>query len=264
MKNRGTKNVVNKNISSDGEEIGVKDLRGLTLKKLETLFRRELGDSDRLQAEADCLSRRSVESLFRAGRVMSAIRDILKPQRKWTQWQKDHKVGVTSAWQAIELYQTAGSEESISGLTRTEALKKFNIDKSTPAPVAKCVTTKKCDNKVAPKNHLKAFTGDSQDEELPTPDDTLVDQPQDSGKSKIPAREAEGPDDAPVQPETPQSIIPLTTAMEYLHRINIKLEELERGLTGVKPADHFVNLINQAIATLQRLRGDAATGIDAA
>ena len=32
---------------------------------------------------------------------------------------------------------------------------------------------------------------------------------------------------------------------------------------GVKPDDHFLTLINQAIATLQRLRGDVATDINA-
>ena len=54
------------------------------------------------------------------------------------------------------------------------------------------------------------------------------------------------------------------TAMEYLHKINLKLEELERGLVGVTPDDHLLNLINQAIATLQRLRGAVPTDIDAA
>jgi hypothetical protein len=263
MKNRGTKNVVNKNntVPTDGEDIGVQDLRNLTINELETLFDRELGDSDRLQTEADCLSRRSVESLFRAGRVLCALRDILKPQLKWTQWQKEHKVSVTSAWQAIGLYEAAGSEKALAGLTRTEALKKFNIDKSTPAPVPKNLATKRCDKKVAPKNDLKVFTGHSQ----PTTDETRLNQRQDSRESKIPATVPENPHDAPtVQPETPQSTIPLTTAMEYLHRINIKLEELEQGLTGVKSNDHFVNLIDQAIATLQRIRGDVAADSNAA
>lgn len=262
MKKSNPKTIVNnKTVRSDGEETGVQDLRNLTLNELETLFDRELGDSDRLQVEADCLSRRSVESLFRAGRVLSAIRDILKPQRKWTQWQKEHKVSVTSAWQAIGLYEEAGSEKAVAGLTRTEALKKFNIDKSTPAPVPKILATKKCDKKVGPKNDLKVFTGDGQ----PTTDETRLDQQQDSGESEIPATVPENPHDAPaVQPETPESTIPLTTAMEYLHRINIKLEELERGISGVTPDDHFVTLLNQAIATLQRLRGDVAADINAA
>ena len=70
---------------------------------------------------------RSVESLFRAGRVLAAIRDRLKSQRKWTEWQNDHKVGTTSAWQAIKLFEAAGSEEAVADLTRTEALIKFGI-----------------------------------------------------------------------------------------------------------------------------------------
>jgi glycerol-3-phosphate dehydrogenase len=129
MKKRDAKKVVNINdsISSDGEETGAQDLEGLSLPELEILFDRELVESDRLQAESDCLSRRSVESLFRAGRVLAAIRDRLKSQRKWTEWQNDHKVGTTSAWQAIKLFEAAGSEEAVADLTRTEALIKFGI-----------------------------------------------------------------------------------------------------------------------------------------
>ena len=33
-------------------------------------------------------------------------------------------------------------------------------------------------------------------------------------------------------PLTPEATIPSMTAMEYLHKINLKLEELERGLVG--------------------------------
>jgi hypothetical protein len=39
---------------------------------------------------------------------------------------------------------------------------------------------------------------------------------------------------------------------------------LERDLKGSQPDAHLLRLINQAITTLQRLRGDAATDIDAA
>jgi hypothetical protein len=47
--------------------------------------------------------------------------------------------------------------------------------------------------------------------------------------------------------------------MEYLHKINVKLEELERDLKCVKPDAHLVKLIDQAISTLNRLRGAVAT-----
>src|SRR5271157_130073 len=105
MKKRNPKTIMNnKSISSDCEETGTQDLIGLTLPELETLFDLQLGESDRLLAESDCLSRRSTVSLYRAGRVLSAIKEKLKVERKWTKWQKDHKVGVTSAWQAIALF----------------------------------------------------------------------------------------------------------------------------------------------------------------
>jgi hypothetical protein len=71
-------------------------------------------------------------------------------------------------------------------------------------------------------------------------------------------------DNHEAQPETPVPTIPVLKALEFLHRINIKLEELERGLSGVTIDDHLIRLINQAIATLQRLRGDAATDMNAA
>ncbi len=67
-----------------------------------------------------------------------------------------------------------------------------------------------------------------------------------------------------MQPVTPEATISSTTALEYLHKINLKLEELERGLVGVKPDDHFLTLINQAINILQRIRGDVPADIDAA
>ena len=74
------------------------------------------------------------------------------------------------------------------------------------------------------------------------------------------------PVDAPVvQPLSSEATIPSVTAMEYLrHLINVKLDEIERGLVGVTPDQHLLRLINQAIATLQRLRGDVPTDIDAA
>ncbi len=238
----------------------VQDLSALTLPELETIFARELEEADHLLAEADCLSRRSTVSLYRAGRVLSAIKAKLKLGGNWTKWQKDHKVGVTSAWQAIQLFERS-SEGAVSKLTRTQALIKFNITKPKPASVAKGVTTRKCDKKVAPEKGIKLFACDSQEvEEQPTTDDAPVVQPQKSPEPEIPATEPE----APAQPETTEATIPSQKAMEYLHKINVKLEELERGLTGFEPDDHILSLINQAIATLQRLRGDVPADIDAA
>lgn len=261
MKKRDSKTIVkNNSISLIGGETEPQDLSGLTLPELETIFARELGEADHLLAESDCLSRRSTVSLYRAGRVLSAIKEKLKLVGNWTKWQKDHKVGVTSAWQAIQLFQRA-SEEAVSKLTRTEALIKFNITKPKPASVAKGVTTKKCDQKTAPEKGIKLFAGDGQEAvQQPSTNDAPVDRPEQSAEPEIQATEPE----APEQPVTPGATIPVTTAMEYLHKINVKLEELERGLTGVKPDDFLLSLINHAITILQRLRGDVPADIDAA
>lgn len=241
------------------DDAGQQNLADLTLTDLETLFERELGDSDRLQAEADCLSRRSSVSLFRAGRVLSAIKKKLKGT--WTKWQKDHKVGVTSAWQAIQLFSKAVSEEAVAGLTRTEALQKFDITKHKPTPVAKSGTTKKCDHKSAPVQGLKLHTGDSQEaEEQPSTDDAPAD-PSDDAAASEQSESTPVTTDPAMQSE---STISPTKAQEFLYMINVKLEELERDLKGVTPDDHLLGLINQAISTLRLLRGDAATDIDAA
>ena len=252
---------LNPSISSDSEETGALDLSSLTLTDLETLFERELGRSDNFQAAADCLSRRSTVSLYRAGRVLSAIKKKLKGERTWTKWQKDHKVSVTSAWQAIELFKKARSEKSVAGLSRTEALKKFDITKPKPATASKSGTTK-CDQKAAPVAQPKLYAGDSQaSEEQPT----AAAAPQGASEPEILAVQPGTPDEsASSQPETPDSTITPSMAMDYLHRINVTLEELERDLKGVTPDDHLLSLINQAIVILRRLRGDAATDIDAA
>ena len=265
MKKRDAKTLVNNNsISSDGEETGAQNLNGMTLPELETLFDLELGESDRLLAESDCLSRRSTVSLYSVGRVLSAIKEKLKIEGRWTKWQKDHKVGVTSAWQAIQLFEKAFSEEAIVGLTRSEALIKFNITKSKTTPLAKGVITKKCDKKVVPNKGLKLHTFDQEDEQ-PTIEHASVDQEDQSEELETPVTQSVTPVDAPAaQPVTPEATIPSVKAQEYLHKINLKLEELERGLVGVKPDDHFLTLINQAIATLKRLRGDVPADIDAA
>ena len=197
---------------SQSQNTGQHDLSGLTLSDLETLFDLQLGESDRLLAESDCLSRRSTVSLYCVGRVLSAIKDKLKVERKWTKWQKDHKVGVTSAWQAIQLFEKAGSEEAVAELTRTEALIKFDITKPKSDLVAKGVTTKKCDKKVVPTNGLKLHTFDQEDEQ-PINDQAPVDQEEQSGELETPATQPVTPVDAPAaQPVTPEATIPSVTA----------------------------------------------------
>ncbi len=197
--------------------------------------------------------------------MLATIRSIVKPQGKWTKWQKSHKVAVTSAWQAIELYQAAGSEAAVAGLTRTEALIKFNITNSKPKPVAKGATTMKYDRKVAPKKYPRSWDGNNQDAQQPTTEHAPVDQQEQPEAIETPVPQSVPPVDAPVaQPVASEPTIQSTTALEYLHKINLKLEELERGLVGVKPDDHFLGLCDRAIATLQRLRGDVPADIDAA
>ena len=112
------------------EDAGLANLEGLSLEELGAMAAREIGEGRQLQAEAVGLSRRSTATFYRAGRALWGARKKLKGKgrRAWTKWQKAHGIPVTSAWQAIRLYEVAEGEEAVAGLTRTQALKKYGND----------------------------------------------------------------------------------------------------------------------------------------
>ena len=49
------------------------------------------------------------------------------PWGDWGRWLKEHDLKRTTAWEAIELYQRAGSEEAIANLTPSQAKKRYGI-----------------------------------------------------------------------------------------------------------------------------------------
>ena len=68
-------------------------------------------------------------SIFQAGRALRLARDYFKETRDWGNWLKQHRIPRTSAWESIELFEKAKTEEAVANLTRNEALKKFGIRK---------------------------------------------------------------------------------------------------------------------------------------
>jgi hypothetical protein len=227
--------------------------------------------------EISSFGRKTLEQTWLFGEVVSLIRDYLKEKGQWMDWVRTQPYSLSTATNAIKVFERVTFDElkKFDGMTASDMKVALDIikmppvsrkrqeEKSTPnAPEkaakpdaeVKGVSTKKCDKQVAQQKSLKLFPCDNQEEEQPTTDHAPVEQPKESEEPETPA----------TQPVSTEATIPSVMAMEYLHKINLKLEEIERGLVGVTPDDHLLSLINQAIATLQRLRGDVPADIDAA
>lgn len=66
-------------------------------------------------------------SIFQAGLALRLSRDQFKKERAWGKWLKEHGIPRTSAWEAIQLFEKAKTEESVANMTRSQALKKFDV-----------------------------------------------------------------------------------------------------------------------------------------
>jgi len=253
-----------KNVIRDREDTGLAKLEGLTLEELGVIAAREIGEGMRLQAEAVGLSRRSTAAFYRAGRTLWCARKQLKGKgkRAWTKWQKANGIPMTSAWQAIRLYEEAEGEEAVAGLTRTQALKKYGVTKPKkaqpqPAPIVggKAVAEAPEPVKVGGEAVVGGVTSES-------PDLRLAPARDGEAGGTIPGQDADaGLAAPPVRPQVDSTIPP---AAETLLHVVRRLEILERDFQGVELGDEAHALIDQAVATLRRLKGIAGPSIEAA
>lgn|GEM_PF-3543975 len=67
--------------------------------------------------------------IFRSGHALAIARQKVKSERwgEWGRWQEEHNLKRTTAWEAIQLYERAGSEEAIANLTPSQAKRRFGI-----------------------------------------------------------------------------------------------------------------------------------------
>ncbi|QDV36979.1 hypothetical protein [Tautonia plasticadhaerens] len=252
-------------ISSDREDSGLAALEGMTLEELAAIASKEIGDSRQLQAEAVGLARRSTVTFYRAGRALWCARKKLKGKgnRAWTRWQRDNGISITSAWQAIRLYEEAEGEEAVAGLTRTQALKKYGITKPKQvqpqqghagggeAPEA--VGT-------APLSGSPASTEDTPPQSL----DLRLASDQDGKESATapgPELSEAGQDGEVEEPQADPTTPPATETLLIIAR---RLETLERDIRGGDLGDEAHALIDRAMATLLRIKGDVAPVAEAA
>jgi hypothetical protein len=242
-------------------------LEGLSLEQLAEAAARDIGESNNLQREALALSRRSAVSLYKAGMYLFAARKRLKGKgkRAWTKWQKANHIPVTTAWQAIRLYEEAGSEADLIGLTRSQALSKFGITKPRKAearkpPTAEVITEPATKPAVSAADLRLVAEGEvGADDEAPaeaiSPGD--VPEPGEAVPTTKAIKNQSGPEIPPATQATPP-------AVEILVHIVRRLELLERDTQGSDLGDEAHALIDRAIVTLRRLRGDAAPVTEAA
>jgi len=196
--------------------------------------------------------RKTLEQTWLFGEALFFIRDYLKEKGQWMKWVETQTFSLSTAMNAIKVFERVTLDElkKFDRMTSSDMKVALDIIKMPPAPM-KRQEEKSTPN--APEKATDTTTGD-------TPEKAAKPDAEVKGVSTKKCDKQVAQQNAPAaQPLTPEATIPLMTAMEYLHKINLKLEELERGLVGVTPDDHVLNLINQAIATLQRLRGDVPT-----
>lgn len=252
------------NIIRDREDAGLAALESLSLEQLAAIASKEIGDSRQLQAEAVGLARRSTVTFYRAGRALWCARKKLKGKgkRAWTKWQKDNGIPITSAWQAIRLYEEAEAkgegEEAIAGLTRTQALKKYGITKPKKAQPQPDPTPAEVGTALVPVGQAPIEAAPAESPDLreiaernvgTTVEPTIQDMTEEG--------EAEEEQEPQADPTTPP-------ATETLLIIARRLETLERDFRGGDLGDEAHALIDRAIATLLRLKGDADPVAEAA
>jgi hypothetical protein len=249
--------------NSGRDDDGLAALERLSLEDLAALAAREIGEGMQLQAEAVGLSRRSTAAFYRAGRSLWCARKKLKGESKraWTKWQKANGIPTTSAWQAIRLYEEADSEEAVAGLTRTQALKKYGItkprkDRPQPAPAASDGFTTQAN--VATEVVAPAQAGGKVAFDIasaPSPDLRLA--PERNAGHGGTTSLSDGAEDVIDRGMRPRPDPDMPPPADTLLCIVRRLEILERDLRGGELGEEAHALLDQAIATLLRMRGDS-------
>ncbi len=87
-----------------------------------------LNEADRLLRESIQLGRRSTVQIFRSGHALAIARQKVQ-WGEWGSWLATHSIKRTTAWEAIQLYLRAGSEEAIANLPPELAKSRYGIGK---------------------------------------------------------------------------------------------------------------------------------------
>ena len=122
-----------------------------------------LSEARRLQKESIQLGCRSTVQIFRSGHALSIARRKV-PWGDWGRWLKEHDLKRTTAWEAIELYQRAGSEEAIANLTPSQAKKRYGIGRPPRSDTEESGDSKNHSELSRPLNPFSDSASQSEDE----------------------------------------------------------------------------------------------------
>jgi hypothetical protein len=147
------------------------------LDRLGTYAATGLSEASRLERESIQLGRRSTIQIFRAGRALSIARRRVKSESwgEWGRWLKEHNLKRTTAWEAIQLYERAGSEEAIANLTPSQAKKRYGIGTPPRVDTEESVESGDHSEVIRPLNPFSDSTSQIEDES----DADLNDEPND-------------------------------------------------------------------------------------
>ena len=136
-----------------------------------------LSEASRLQKESIQLGRRSTVQIFRSGHALSIARRKV-PWGDWGRWLKEHDLKRTTAWEAIELYQRAGSEEAIANLTPSQAKKRYGIGRPPRSDTEESGDSKNHSELSRPLNPFSDSASQSEDEsDYEEPEDAEPNEP---------------------------------------------------------------------------------------
>ena len=80
-----------------------------------------------IEASLAILTRRSVISAFRLGKALWLVRDQMKQIGSWGDWCEQHGVKRTTAYEYVQLFEKAKTEDAVKGMTLTQAKQFFGV-----------------------------------------------------------------------------------------------------------------------------------------
>ena len=189
------------------------------LNRLGTYAETGLSEANRLLRESIQLGRRSTVQIFRSGRALAIAQRKVKSEKwgEWGRWLATHNIKRTTAWEAIQLYERAGSEVAIAKLAPSEAKRRYGIGKPPRADA---------EGSVHSGNHSGATRSPkrSSDSTSPSEDESDDGEPEDSEPNDEPYDE---PDLLVRPPRTPRAM--LVAASNLLLSCVQRSDEIDAG-----------------------------------
>jgi hypothetical protein len=220
---------------------------------------------------------KATAAIFRLGRWLSQAHDrLLNDGRgKWTAFLAENEVPRTTAWEAMELFRRAGSEEAVSRMTPTEAKRHFGVVEekdAVPTPPLSSVkaggtTADSSDGDGVSATLAARRPGDSPvgpdsgrtlvttDRPKPAP----AQHPTQANRGGDGVRDVESSADPAAEQSTPGGPHRLiTTIVKIVRRLEELLDELPRFDLTAEPTDAITREIDQGIAILTEIKGGIA------